>query len=213
MSLWIHFQSRWAGQAKKQKKKSFYVPFMPDTECSFPNKIQKNKKRHSCFISSKTESGQAKKEGKKFSFWLPFLPTRYGASLKKIPKKQLKKSKNKLKNVISASFLAKASCDRPKKRTKFFFVLGTVSAGPELEHSQKNCKKIQKGKKVILPSFLAKLSWKFVKQERKIFVTGTISALLGLEHPKKTKKKIVKNLKKTKTSCLLHFLPNQAKTG
>ena len=39
---------------------------MPEPEWSFPNKIQKNKKHHSCFISSKTESGQAKKEGKIF---------------------------------------------------------------------------------------------------------------------------------------------------
>ena len=38
---------------------------MPEPEWSFPNKIQKNKKRHSCFISSKTGSGQVEKEGKK----------------------------------------------------------------------------------------------------------------------------------------------------
>ena len=112
---------------------------------------------------------------KKNSFQLPFLLDPCWSILKKI-----KNNKIKLKNVILASFLVKSGRDKPKKGKNFDknysgftfcqirqgqakkekqkLILGTVSTRAELEHSQKNCKKIQKGKKVILPSFLAKLS-------------------------------------------------------
>lgn len=55
------------------------------------------------------------------------------------PKNFKKLSKKKFKNVILASFLAKPSQDRPKKRKK-----KNINAQPRLEHSKKNSKHIVK---------------------------------------------------------------------
>ena len=50
---------------KTKKKNHFMYRLCPTRNAVFPTKSKKIKKRHSCFISSKIESGQAKKEGKK----------------------------------------------------------------------------------------------------------------------------------------------------
>ena len=69
----------------KRKKNSFRVPFRPDSGWSIPKNFNKNskknqkiKKRHSDFISSQTEVGQAKKEKNKFRSRYHFYLTRVG---------------------------------------------------------------------------------------------------------------------------------------
>ena len=55
------FSQTGLGQAEKEKKKLFLVPFLPDSGWSIPkkivNKFEQLKKLHSNFISSQTESG------------------------------------------------------------------------------------------------------------------------------------------------------------
>ena len=55
------FSQTGLGQAEKEKKKLFLVPFLPDSGWSIPkkivNKFEQLKKLHSDFISSQTESG------------------------------------------------------------------------------------------------------------------------------------------------------------
>jgi len=78
------------GQAEKEKKNSFQVPFLANPGWSIPKKIQKFKKRHPDFISSHTRQGEAEKEIKKFQSQYCFYPTRARA----FPKKIVKNSKN-----------------------------------------------------------------------------------------------------------------------
>ena len=87
----------------KRKKKSFRVPFRPDSGWSIPKNFNKNskknqkiKKRHSDFISSQTEVGQAKKEKNKFRSRYHFYLTRVGV-FQKILKKNVKKFQKKKK--------------------------------------------------------------------------------------------------------------------
>ena len=72
---------------QKKKKNHFMYRLCPTRNAVFPTKSKKIKNViHASFLV-KPSRDKPKKREKKFSFWLPFLPTRYGASLKKIPKK------------------------------------------------------------------------------------------------------------------------------
>ena len=101
--------------------------------------------------------GGPKREKENFCFGYSLHPTRFRA----FPKKLVNNWKTSFQFHFQPN-QARTS-QKEKKFFFFFFVLGTIFPKPELEHSQKKFKKkivnkFKKIKKVILASFLAKLS-------------------------------------------------------
>ena len=111
----------------KRKKNSFRVPFRPDSGWSIPKNFNKNskknqkiKKRHSDFISSQTEVGQAKKEKNKFRSRYHFYLTRVGV-FQKILKKNCEKIPKKKKS-HSGFILSQTEPGQAEKENKIFSI-------------------------------------------------------------------------------------------